>query len=1270
MPTRLRRGLRVAGKSVWYTFALAALLLALAVGAATQGLRWLEQHPERVAGWLSAKAGQPVAFAGLKAEWTRRGPLLVLSDLRIGPGADAIPMGQAEVLVAPYTGWMPGRRLTELRLHGLSLVLERNAAGEWHVRGLPGQGQRSDPLDTLEGLGELQVVGGKLRVLAQDRGIDVELPRVDLRVQVAGDRVRAGVRAWPAHDAMPMLGSLDIDRGSGDGRVYLGARRVDVAGWSRLLRWQGVMAVAGHGRAETWLQLRGHRVAQLTSRSDLRDVVLQPVSPAPGAIAELRFDEFRQQARFLRDANGWRLDIPQLGWVRQGQRTRMDGIRARTGSDGQWAAQAKQVDLGPLLSIIDMSDRLPTGLRHWLGRAQPQGRLSDIDAHGQGGRLLQASAHGEGLGFKAVGDAPGLSGVAGQLRGDGDALSLQLDAAAPMVFDWPRGFGVPHPVKARGTVSLWREGRGVRVGTDGLDIAGVGYRADARGGLWFQNDGTRPWIDIAARIDEADVGVARKFWVRHLMPPQAIRWLDDALVAGRIRNARAIVSGDLDDWPFKADNGRFEARADIEGGRVRFHREWPMVENARLHAAFIGPGMQVQGSGTLAGVKIDAISADIPDFGHGGLAVGANGQGDAAQLLALLRESPLQKTLGNTLARVGASGPSSVTFSLFQPLHRQDPAQRIAGTVELHGATLSERELKLTFNGVRGSARYDGHGFHADGLAVQHEGQPGRLSLRAGTPHVRDRANAFEADLAASLTASALLERAPEMAWLKPYLRGRSDWNVAVALPAGSASANAVPSRVVLTSNLAGTAIGLPAPLGKAAGETLPALVRIPLPLDGGEVEVNLGRKLALRAHERSGRLGIRALLGGGVPGPAPAQGLLVEGRTGEVDALAWAGFVASRTNGGGAGIDPVRIDVQAAQLSLLGQRFADTRLQVAPYGAATRVQVDGARISGALGIPRADGAVLTGRFARADFALGKPVAPTGNGMAQAASDDDVDPAKVPPLDIAVQDFRINGSPFGQLAFRSHPVAAGMQVDALSLRAPKQKVDVTGAWTGRGANARSRFDAQLASEDFGNLLAGFGLPGQMKKGRGNATLSLAWPGAPDDFDPARIEGRMSALVKDGQLSELEPGAGRLLGLLSVARLPQRLTLDFRDFFDKGFAFDRIEGKVAFDNGRARSEGIVIEGPAAHIDIAGHADLRAQRFNQTIQVKPRTGNLLTVAGALAGGPVGAAVGAVANAVLKKPLSEVGAKTYRVTGPWAEPKVEVVARPRAGAPEPPE
>ncbi|WP_353128324.1 YhdP family protein [Dickeya chrysanthemi] len=82
----------------------------------------------------------------------------------------------------------------------------------------------------------------------------------------------------------------------------------------------------------------------------------------------------------------------------------------------------------------------------------------------------------------------------------------------------------------------------------------------------------------------------------------------------------------------------------------------------------------------------------------------------------------------------------------------------------------------------------------------------------------------------------------------------------------------------------------------------------------------------------------------------------------------------------------------------------------------------------------------------------------------------------------------------------------------------------------------------------------------------------------------------------------------------------------------------------FGDGFARTDAIRIEGPAADIAIRGLTDLRAQTFDQTVDVNPKAGNLLAVVGAVAGGPVGAAVGAAANAVLSKPLGAIGAKTY--------------------------
>src|SRR5690606_20269586 len=231
-----------------------------------------ERNPDRIAQWLSQRAGRPLAFDRVETEWTRRGPLLRLDNLRVGEGGQAFTVGDAEMLVSIYAGLLPGTPLSELRVRGLDLTLERTPDGRWHARGLPGQQQSgADPFDALERLGELQVIDARLAVVAPALGIDTHLPQVDLRLRVDGQRLRAGVRAWPArggYDSQPVEGVLELDRSSGDGRVYAGARRVDLSHWAPLLDLMGVAAEAGNGRAEAWARLDGLRVAEVTAQGE------------------------------------------------------------------------------------------------------------------------------------------------------------------------------------------------------------------------------------------------------------------------------------------------------------------------------------------------------------------------------------------------------------------------------------------------------------------------------------------------------------------------------------------------------------------------------------------------------------------------------------------------------------------------------------------------------------------------------------------------------------------------------------------------------------------------------------------------------------------------------------------------------------------------------------------------------------------------------------------------------------------------------------------
>ena len=1279
----LRRHLRLLRRTLGFAVAALLILSAVILGVANEVLPLAERHPDKIAAWLSERAGRTVAFDGVRTEWTRRGPLLQLDNLRVGDGPQPLAIGDTEMLVSLYAGLLPGQALTELRLRGVDLTLERLADGRWRVRGLPGQDRAAtdDPLAALEGLGELQVIGGRLTVSAPALGIQARIPRIDLRLRVDEARVRSGVRVWPRLAGQPVDGALELQRRTGTGELYAAADSMQLADWAPLLQLAGVRVQGGQGEMRVWSRLRAHRVEQVQVQSELRDVTLQG-APLDGARAQAGFARIDATARWQLVDGGWHADVPRLRLAGPGSVQTLDGL---TFAGGRTVAlRAAEIDAAPLIALAALSDRLSPELRRWIRAAQPQLKLHAVEISRGPGGSLRGDSRISGLGFRAVGGAPGMHGLAGTLKGDAAAVSLDLDDRAAVRLDWPRAFGVPHAIRLGGAVTGWREDRGWRVASQSVRVAGDGFAVSARGGLHWSGDGTRPVIDLAADVEEGSVPVAKRFWIRHVMPATLVQWLDNALLAGRIERGRALLSGDLDDWPFAGGNGRFEAAAHIADATLKFQPGWPAAEDLDADVRFLGDGFKVSNATARLGtVRVDRLEGDVDHYAGGRLLVRAGSRTDAGELLTLLRSSPLEAAQRDTFANLGARGPADATLDLELPLRKTAPLS-IAGTLALENAQLSDRRWDLAFTGVRGTARYSATGFNAEGLQVQHDGAPGRLALRAGPGHVRDASNLFEASLDAAVRADELIDRAPaELAWLKPRLDGRSNWSIGIVIP--RVSGNAPVSTVLqLRSNLVGTALELPAPLNKAPGTPLWTTVETPLPLGSGDVRIGFGQVAAIRARSGQGRSGVRVVLGSGeVDEAPPPHGLVATGRSTAIDAIEWIALAHGGSGkGAGGGLPLERIDVTAQRLNLLGGSFPNARVVVAPAaGGSTAVRVEGTGLQGALLIPAGKNAIVSGRFERLHWRLASagaapaqaralaspsapPVAPPGSTQSADAS---FSPAAVPPLAFDIDDLRVGDARLGSARLRTRQTATGMRIEQLQARSRQQQLEMTGDWSGQGATARTRFDATLESGDFGALMAALGYGGRLGGGKGSVQLKAGWPGSPADFRLATMQGSLELDARDGRLLEVEPGAGRVLGLLSLAELPRRLTLDFRDFFSKGFSFNRMEGSVRFANAMARSEDLRIDGPAASIEIRGSANLAAQRFDQTVEVQPKSGNLLTAVGALAGGPVGAALGAAANAVLRKPLGQLGARTYRVTGPWRDPKVEVLGREQGRAPD---
>ncbi|PPU93596.1 YhdP family protein [Xanthomonas albilineans] len=1279
MHTPLRRRLRLARRFAFYAVAIGLVCVALVVGALSQALPLVQRHPQQVAAWLSARAGQPIRFDRLETAWTRRGPLLRLDGLRIG-GGDGVRIGQAEILVSMYTGMLPGRSFTELRLRGLALNLLRADDGNWSVQGLPTSGQGGDPLDSLQGLGELQLIGGRLAVSAPSLDVTVQVPKIDMRLRVNGDRLRVGVQSWGDMHQPPLTAVLNIDRQRGSGGLYVAVRPMNLSVWSGLLHVAGIQVQGGAGEIQAWLQLQQYRVAGLTVQAALRDLRLRGAALADGRTRpQLLFTTLRTTARWrqIDGAGGWRLDVPKLQIDQAGlPPQRLDGFTLAIGR--RFSVLGDHLDVAPLIAMAALSDRLSPGLRSWLQIARPHAQLTQVALTGTPGGPLYGQGQLTELAFAPAGQSPGVSGLRGRFEGDAQGGQLVLDASSPVRVDWPSGFGVVHQVQLAGRIVAFRDHDGLRVATPGLRVQGTDYGADVRGGLCFQHDGSRPWIDLAADVQDAPVVVAKKFWVHSKMSKALTDWLDAALQGGRVHDGHVLISGDLDDWPFVEHDGRFEATAQLQDAKVRFHEDWPAVEHVDASVAFIGNGFEVHGRGMMGGVPVEQMSATLPDYREGQLSVLANTRADTGMLLAMLRQSPLRLHYGDTLDGLSASGPADVSFDLLQPLRSDVVTRHLRGTVDLLGAHIADKRWDVVFDDMHGSATYSDTGFAAQKLSVVHDGRSAELALRAGDG-VLDPQQAFEAALGASLDVDELLDRVPEMAWLKPYVQGRSRWDIGVGLPKTTDGGAQPPTRLQLHSDLVGTQLLMPAPMDKDAAMPLATSVNVPLPVGSGRIEVAFGKLMALAARSQGGKTGVRVVMGSDhVTDEPPSSGLVVSGHTAALNAIDWISLV-SRPDPTAAAVpggeDPLplrSIDLLADHLLLLGGVFDNTRMYLQPRANSIDVRLDGPALSGELSVPSKDGGVIGGRLARVYWRTAASPASTADAKAPEVQAghlaDSMDPATIPALALDVDDLRFGALSFGAASLRTRKLADGMQVDQLHLRSDQQQIDISGDWRGKGAAAHTQLSAHVESQDLGALMQSLDFGGQLRGGEGRLNLRAAWPGNPDAVQLAALQGQLDVAVRNGQLLELNPGAGRVLGLLSLAQLPRRLMFDFRDFFSKGFAFNRIDGQVRFGDGLAHSDGMVIDGPAAEIKIRGQADLRAQQFDQTIDVNPKSGNLLTVVGAVAGGPLGAAVGAAANAVLSKPLDMIGARTYRVTGPWKDPKVEVIARESARPPAP--
>ncbi|MFL6694460.1 MAG: YhdP family protein, partial [Ramlibacter sp.] len=1183
---------------------------------------------------------------------------------------------------------------------------------------------------------ELVIQGGWIQWTDEQRGAPpLTLSQVDFVARNKSRRHMLRLDATPPREwgqrftLAGMFRQPLLSAGAGRWQQWSGEMHADFGAvdLSQLRRYAGlgIDIAEGHGRLRAWADVDGGQVTGATA-----DVVLSGVNATLGPNLEpLMLASVSGRLGGQRLAGGFSFNTQDLQFLTQdGQRWPGGNFALTwTAPEGQAAAvgelKADMLDLGALSQI---AARLPLGTptHAALQAYAPRGLVERVQARWQGPleapQKYDVRGRASRLELASRPDPQGHAGTPG-LRGA--TVDFELTQAggkarvaiAQGALDLPGVFEeAVLPVDALSADVQWQvDGPQLSVSVNNARFSNADATGEARATWRTSDPGKQPGaarfpgnLDLQGSLSRAD-GTRVWRYLPLVVPKAARDYVQESVQAGRSTGVKFRVRGDLRQFPFPDNKGgeflitaqvRDVTYAYVPRTLQRGPLPWPALADVAGELVFQGHGMQVKDvRGQVLGRPRLAVQADarIPDFHGAEVQVNGRIAGPLGDALNVVNTSPLAGLTSQALARASGTGSTEVQLRLALPLHDMAHSQ-VQGNVTLAGNEVQMSPDTPLLARARGAVQFSERGFQLAGVQARALG--GDVRLEGGTRNVPGE-SAPVVQLRGQGTASAEgMRQAHELGFLARMARdfsGATGYNLALQFRRGT-------PEVLVTSNLQGLAVQLPAPLNKPADAVLPlryetALTREALAAGARlqeQLSVDVGRLASVAFVRDVGTPETRVVRGtiaiGLAPGeivPMPAEGVMANLQLGRFDVDAWedalgrvagtdpAVSVGALRGDGSAGMGylPTVLALRAKELSIEGRPLHNVVVGGSRDGRTWRANVDADELSGYVEYrqPQSSGAGrVYARLARLNMA------------AAAASDVEnlleQQPASIPALDVIVDEFELKGRKLGRLEIDAvnrgaTSGAREWRLNKLGLTMPEATFAASGNWAAIGAQAAPRPGAKpgeqrrtsmkfrLDLNDAGGLLNRLGMKNVVRRGKGAMEGTVSWAGSPLAPDYPSLTGSFNADLKSGQFLKAEPGLAKLLGVLSLQSLPRRLSLDFRDVFSEGFAFDFVRGDVSIDQGIAATNNLQMKGLSAAVLMEGKADLARETQDLKVVVVPEinAGTASLVATAI--NPALGLGSFLAQMFLREPLMKAATQEFRVDGTWADPRVTRVGKP---------
>jgi uncharacterized protein (TIGR02099 family) len=998
-------------------------------------------------------------------------------------------------------------------------------------------------------------------------------------------------------------------------------------------------------------------------------------------------------------------------------------LAARKGQPEQTELQVKQLDLQTLAKFAGRLP-LTEAHRRMLNDFAPRGQLTNFSAQWQGSypelQSYKLAGQFDKLAMQAqparperpaspgvpaqaaVPAIPGFENLSGRIDADnrGGSLSLasqQLGLSLPAIFQKPDLRFDTLKLDAKWVLQKNDE---LQVNLRNLNFASQGMKGSLVGTQVVslaKPAGHRFGMgDIQGALDGLPLDKVGDY-LPLALDEHVREWLSHALVGGSLHDGVIRIKGDLAQFPFHGqkpndkNKGVFLFSGRIDDGALNYTpgeygRDgkapmWPLLEKIKGGILFDRARMEITAdTAATHGARLTNVKAVVPDLLADGsvLQIDGHAAGSLQDLVQYTVDSPVAGWIGHFTDETKASGEASLALKLQLPLHHVSDA-KVLGLLKFDNNSITLQNGMPAMTQANGALEFNESGVQLKGIKASFLGGP--LTVAGGSQKNGDIV--IKAD--GSLSAAGLRKAYPGAQKLVEGISGSTRFGTTVAVRNGHAD-------VSVESNLRGLGLNLPVPLRKTANDAMPLKFDlVSAPSDNAAVlrdriKLSLGSAIAA-AYVREKHAGdvnaswrvVRGGIGINTPAPEPDSGVVANVSMYTLNVDDWIGLTSLMTTSGnaqgvaqsdGAGgadvsqyVVPNALAARATELIVLGKKLDQVVLGASQEKGTWQVNIDSAQAAG----------YLTWIQSSSGRGLGKVTARLASLIVPRTVTSDVKDlmnakdatTEMPALDIVADQFQLFDKKLGRLDLTAHYVraAAGREwrIRNLSLINPDATFSASGSWLTGSNSSTTNLNYNLTIADAGHLLERFGYAGVLRGGKGKMDGSLRWQGAPFSFDEPSLSGSINLDMESGQFLKVEPGAAKLLGVLSLQSLPRRLTLDFRDVFSQGFAFDSVTGNASIENGVATTDNFKMRGVNAAVLMDGKVDIDKETQDLRVVVIPEiNAGAASVVYGLAINPVIGVGTFLAQLLLRAPLAQAFTFEYTITGPWSDPNVTKVDR----------